>query len=188
MSDNLFKAHNLRSAIGYGQHVHTKGILEPCLFIEHVDKVLNICILTKLNDNTDSFLGGLVRNVYNILRFFGFGKSCYIHQELGNVGTDHGIGNFRNNHIGLAGFSLFDVYLATNLDLPDTGFINFQQLILIGNDTSGREIRTFDIFHQSFCGNLFILHVGFYCIGNLTEIVRRNTGCHTNGNSFGTID
>ena len=147
MLNDLLKAHYLRSAIGDGQHIDTKGIFQSCLFIEHIDKVLNICILTKLNDNTDSLLGGLICNIYNILSLFGFGKGCYVHQELGNISPDHGIWDFGNHHIRFAGLSLFNVNFAANLDLTDTGFINFQQFILIGNDTAGREIRPLDVFH-----------------------------------------
>lgn len=40
----------------------------------------------------------------------------------------------------LAALDLFDLHLATHLDLTDTGRINGMQIILVDHDTAGRKI------------------------------------------------
>ena len=62
------------------------------------------------------------------------------------------------------------------------------EIILIYNNPAGRKIRSRNIFHHLFGIDIRILHVRNNTINHFPEIMGRNTGCHTHGNAFGTID
>ena len=47
MLKNVLKAHGLRSSVGDGKHVYAEGILQTCLCIQKIYKVLHIRILAK---------------------------------------------------------------------------------------------------------------------------------------------
>ena len=57
MGDDLLQSQCFRSSVCNCQHVDTEGILKPGLLVEHVGKVLHICVTLQFQNNTDSLLG-----------------------------------------------------------------------------------------------------------------------------------
>ncbi len=44
------------------------------------------------------------------------------------------------------------------------------------------------MLHEVIHGNLGVIHQGKTAIDDFVEVMRRNVGCHTDGNTGGTID
>ena len=55
------------------------------------------------------------------------------------------------------------------------------------NDTTGWEIRSFDMLHQFINCAIWVVHEVHHSIHNFTQVVRRHVGCHPNSNSRGSI-
>ena len=187
MFDDTFESQYFRSAIGYREHIDTKGILQSGLFIKHVNQIVHICITLHFNYNTDSFLGRLIGNVYDVTGLLCLHQIADIVQKFTDSGSDHGVRDFGNNDLLPSAFYLFHIYFSTNLDLSGSSLINFCQIIFIDNDPACRKIRSFDVLHQLFCRDVIVLHVCLNRIHNLAQVMCRNTGCHTNCDSFRTV-
>ena len=74
---------------------------------------------------------------------------AHIVQELSDVRTDHRVRNFGDHKILSFLVSAFlHFHFSADFNLSDTFFVDRQQVILIDDNTAGREIRSFDVFHQ----------------------------------------
>ena len=139
---NRPKPQRLRPPVRDGQHIHAEGIFQTGLLIKHVDEVVHVRIPLQLDDDADALLGGLVGNVADVRSLFRFRQSRHIRQELADVRSDHGVGNFRDDHVGLSALSLFHLHLAADADLSGSRFIDGKQVVLVRDDTSRGKIRT----------------------------------------------
>ncbi len=185
--DDRFQAQRFRPAVADRQHIHPEGIFQPGLFIEHVDKILNIRVPAQFYDNADSLFGGLVCDIHDIHRLFGLRQRSHIGQKLTDTHPDHCIGNFSDHHIGPSAFSLFNIHFSPDLHLSCPGFIDLRQFILVDHNTAGRKIRSFHIPHQFPCGNIVIIHIGLDRIDHLAQIMRRDAGRHSYRNPLRTV-
>ena len=68
---------------------------------------------------------------------------------------------YTSDHKILLSVSAFlHFHFSADFNLSDTFFVDRQQVILIDDNTAGREIRSFDGFHQTFDGDVVVFHVG----------------------------
>ena len=114
-------------------------------------------------------------------------STSHIVQELSDVRTDHRVRNFGDHKILLSVSAFLHFHFSADFNLSDTFFVDRQQVILIDDNTAGREIRSFDVFHQTFDGDVVVFHVGLDRIHNLTQVVRRNACCHTDSDTVCAI-
>ena len=187
MFDHLFQTESFRSAVCNCQHIYTEGIFQFGLLIEHVCKVLYICITFQIQNNPDSLFGRLVGNIYDICCLLVFHKRCNIIQEFSNIGTDHGIWDFRNHKLLSASFELHGLHFTSDTEFTGSCLINLEQIIFIYYQAACGEVRSFQIAHQTFNTDVVILHICFYRIYHFTQIVRRNAGCHTDCDTICSI-
>ena len=83
--------------------------------------------------------------------------------------------------------SCLDVCHRTDSDLPAACAVRFFDSSRSQDLSSSREIRSFDVFHQTFDGDVVVFHVGLDRIHNLTQVVRRNACCHTDSDTVCAI-
>ena len=50
------------------KEIDTVGILQCCLFVKTIQKVLDVAVLLDLNDKTDTFLGGFIADVIDLIK------------------------------------------------------------------------------------------------------------------------
>ena len=62
------------------------------------------------------------------------------------------------------------------------------QIILVDHDTAGRKIRSLDVFHHLLGIDIRVFHIGNDTVDHFPKIMWRNTGRHTNGDTFRTVD
>ena len=170
---NLLQGEGFRTAVLDGEHVDAERIFQLGFLVQKSLEVLHIGVLLQLNDNPDSFLGRLIRNIYDIVGNLILIQRCNILQELGNSGSDHRVWNFCHNKIQVSGFSLFRLHSAAKTYFALSGFVNGAQLFLIDDNSARRKIRSLDIAHQVPHGCLRVLQQSNLCINDLRGIVRR---------------
>ena len=85
-------------------------------------------------------------------------------------------------------FAFFHIHLATDSDFSLSRFVDIEKVVFIDDNSAGREIRSLDIAHQLFGGYFRILNIGLHGINDFAEIMRWNRGCHTDCNTFRTVD
>ena len=148
MTDDWHKSQRLRPSLRNCQHIHTKCVLQLCFFIQQIDEILCISSFAQLQHNADSLFGGLVCDIHDIICFLGLHETVYIIQKFSDVRTDHRIWDLSDNNALFSTFDLLHFHFSTDFDLTHTGGIDLDQIVLIGNNSSCREIRPRNIFHH----------------------------------------
>ena len=187
MLDHLLQTQSLRSAIRNCQHIHAKSIFQLCLLIEHICKVLYICVTLQVKNNADSLFGRLVGDIHDICCLLVFHKRRNIIQKFSDICPDHCVRNLCDHKLLSAAFELHCLHLTSDTKLTCSCLVNPEQIIFIYYQTTCREIRSLEIAHQPFDTDVIILHICFYSIYHFTQIVRRNTGCHTDRNTVCSV-
>ena len=170
MLDHLLQTQSLRSAIRNCQHIHAKSIFQLCLLIEHICKILYICVTLQVKNNTDSLFGRLVGNIHDICCLLVFHKRRNIIQEFSDICPDHCVRNLCDHKLLSAAFELHCLHLTSDTELPCSCLINPEQVILIYYQTASREIRSFDDLHDLFDrGLIFIFNLVINNFHNRTD-------------------
>ena len=184
MLDHLLQTQSLRSAIRNCQHIHAKSIFQLCLLIEHICKILYICVTLQVKNNTDSLFGRLVGDIHDICCLLVFHKRRNIIQEFSDICTDHCVRNLCDHKLLSAAFELHCLHFTSDTQLTCSCLVNPEQVIFIYYQTTCRKVRSLEIAHQPFDTDVVILHICLYRIYNLSQIVRRNTGCHADSDTI----
>ena len=66
--NNLLQTQDFRSSVCNRKHINAESIFQTGLLVKHVDEVLHIRIFLHFDHDADSFLGGLIGNVHDIIR------------------------------------------------------------------------------------------------------------------------
>ena len=188
MLDDLLEGQCLGPPLRHSQHIHSEGILKTRLLVEQILQILDVRAALKLDDDPDPLFGGLVGNISDGSACRCFCQRCHVIQEFADPGADHRIGDLRDNQPFLAASGAFDFHFAAQADLTHTGLIDLFQFGSVGDNTAGREIRTFDILHQFLRRYPVVIHIGFNALDDLAQIVRGNAGCHTDRDTFCSVD
>ena len=187
VSNDLLQSQCFRSSVCNCQHVDTEGILQSGLLIEHVGKVLHVCIALQFQNDTDSLLGRLVGNIHDICGLLGLYQGCDIIKEFSDVCTDHGVRNLCDHQLLATALQLLYFHPSADTELTCSRFIDFYKVVLIYYDTTCRKIRALEITHQPTGADIIVLHVCLHCIYYFTQIVRWDAGGHTYSDSVGSV-
>ena len=187
MGDDLLQSQCFRSSVCNCQHVDTEGILQSGLLIEHVGKVLHVCIALQFQNDTDSLFGGLVGNIHDICGLLGLYQGCDIIKEFSDVCTNHGVRNLCDHQLLATALQLLYFHPSTDTELTCSRFIDLYKVVLIYYDTTCRKIRALEITHQPTGADIIILHVCLHSIHHFAQVMRRDAGSHTNGDSICSV-
>ena len=189
MLQHFQKTHNLRSIAYQSQHDHTKGILKLSMFIKLVQNHIGICISSQFNTDTHTFSVGMIvdrRNTINFLISYQFcdflNKPCFI---------DH-IRKFCNDDLCLAIWHSLDICHRPYPYFSSSRSVGFLDSSGSQNCSSCGEIRAFydgeNLLYGCFSVFFYlIVNDLYYCINNLSQIMRWYIGCHTYGNTRGSV-
>ena len=84
-------------------------------------------------------------------------------------------------------FTTFNLGSGTNHDSASTRFVCILHTLYTIDGSTGWEVRSRDILHQSICINVRIIDICTATINHLTQVVGRHIGSHTYGNTVTTI-
>ena len=139
--------------------------------------------MAQFNNNADLTLAALVAQVYNAFHSLILYKVGYAAHQIGFI---HLIGNLVNDN-ALALAVGFKMGAAAHKNLTATGKIRLLDSVGTVNFSSGGEVGSFYELHQISHLSIGVFHQVNHRINHLTKVVRRNIGCHTNGNTYAAV-
>ena len=166
------KSQCLRSSVRNRKHIDTESILQLCLFIEHIFKILNVRSFFQLNDNADAFLGRLVGNIHNIVSSFWSLQDCRHHLRTFRYCAPimvYGISVITSRVLS-AFYLLLLLPCRGVLIFPCTGLINLSavHLCLTTIPPVGKS-GPLIYFINCFCVDLLIFHIRFHTHRSLRQ-------------------
>ena len=179
--ENLRQGKNLGLVVNKGEHIDSKGILQLGVFVELVEKNLRVCVAAVFHNNAHTVSARFVAQLGNAVDLLflyavcnGFAKHTLVN-AVRNFGKDD------------ASVILFNRRASADHDVSLTRFVCQANAVNTVNGGIGGKIGTLDVFHQVINRAFGIVHTVDSGINDLTEIVRGNIGCHTNGNTHRTV-
>src|SRR5499426_1504189 len=161
-------------AIRNGEHVYAERFLQCGVLIELIEDDVGYCIAFEFDDDPHPFAVRLIAKIRNSVNFLLLYQSGNLLDDP--ILVDHE-GDFTDDDLLLTGaFDRLGESFAAHLNDALTFVISLRDRLLAVNETTGREIRPWNILHQLLDGELRILHDGDQSIDHLPEIVRRDIG------------
>ena len=170
-----------RHSIHQCQHNHPEGVLHRGMLVEIVQHYLCNRIALQLNHQSHTVTIGFVTNIGNAFKFFivnkfdNFFNQPYLIYLVWQLCNNNGfpavfLGNLHKGSCPDNNFSSTGRICQTN------------SLVTIYN-TSSREIRSDNIFHEIGHFQFRICNQGYHAVNNLSEVLGRDVGGHSNCNT-----
>ena len=174
---NLLKVQDARLAVNQCQHNDTKGALQGGMLVQTVEDNVRYSITLQLNNNLHAvFKAGEVINLGNA---FDYAVLSQVSNILNQVSFINLVGYFGNNDMVLTLVGRHNFSLGTDFYYAAAGVISAGNAFLAQNAGTGWEVRAFDSRHQLRNFHIRVINQHNKAVNNLTQVVRRNVGCHT---------
>ena len=174
--DQLLEVQRARTTVHESHIVHREAGLKRRILVKHVQDDIGIRILLETDHDTDTLHRGFVIDVCDSFYLLAFHKLCDLLDHLTLV---HHVRDLSHDYCLATRIANFDICLGTDHYPSPTCLECILDALPSLDDASCREIRTLDILHQFFDGDLRIVYVGTDGITALGKIVRRHIGRHT---------
>ena len=191
IADALFQREQLRAKLQMvvlARHqrdaVHSKRALQRRHLKEFVEDDLGVGVFLHVDDDAHTLTAGLVVDIGDTLQLAFLDEVGDILDELLLVDT---IRNLGDDDAVVAVIAL-DLGLGTHDDAALTGLVSLlDALQSIDVGTCG-EVRSGDILHQSIGVDVGIVDISAAAINHLAQVVSRDIGSHTHGNTVTAVD
>src|SRR5690606_14830169 len=182
----LFQVEQTGLAIDQCHHVHPEGFLQLRILVEVVQHNFRHFAALQFNDQTHAILVGLVANIGDTL------DALFVDQ-LGNTflqrllvdlirdGVDH-------DGLTVAVFQVFKVRAGTHDDAATARAIAFAHTGHAINNGASREVGGRDVFDQFINRALGVAQAVQTAIDHFSQVMRRNIGGHTHGNTRAAVN
>ena len=185
---HLLEIQHRRLAVYQSNHDGAEAFLKLGIFIKLIQDNVRVYVFFQFDDNLNIIAGGSVVQIADAIHTFFFDQFGNLFNQTEFI--DH-VRDFRYDDFFSAVAHGLDFRCGTHKDFPASGTICGADAAFAQNGGTGGEVRTFDIFHQFF-------HIGFFAIDfiiyhdsqtvdDFSQIMRRDIGCHTNGDTRGTV-
>ena len=183
--DHLLQGHHLGHLVVDGQHDDTHGILQLGVLVQLIQDDLGVGILAHVNDDAHSLAVGLIVQVTDAL------DPLFLDQ-VGNVLNeaclvDH-VGDLGHDDLGAAILFFLNGGAAAQGDFAAAGGIGSTDAAAAHDDAGGGEIGALDVLHQAGQVDVRVLDIGHTAVNDLTQVVGRNVGGHTNSDALTAVD
>ena len=175
---------NFRLAVNDRKHNCTEGCLQLCVWEQLVKNNLRWGISLDVNFNVHTLTVGMILDIWNslnslILYEVGnvFNKSCFV--DL--------VRKLRNDNFISAVFSFDNFSLGSYGDFSSTCCIGGTNTASAHDNTACRKVGSGHTLHNLCKLGIGIVNESTNCINCFTEVMRRNFGCHTNGNTLCSV-
>src|ERR1019366_7696408 len=182
--DGLHQAHFFGLAVDHGQKEHAEALLHRGVLEELVEHDLRFGTALQFDDDAHAVAVALVADIADVVNDlvvhqFGdaFDQLCLV-DLIGNLGDDNRVLVLRQ---------VLDGSFSAHHEAPAPGTISFGNSTASVDEASGREIRALHMFQQVGEGGVRVVHQRDTRIHNLRQIVRRNVGRHSNGDTVRSI-
>ena len=179
--ENLRQVENLWLVVNKCEHIDSKGILQLGVFVELIEKNLRVDVAAIFHNNAHTVSARFVAQLGNTLDLLFLYAVC---NRLAKQALVNAVGNFGKDD---ASVIFFDGRASANHNVSLACFICQTNAVNTVNGCIGGEIGTFDVFHQVVHRALGVIHTVDGSVNYLTQVVRRNIGCHTNRNTHRAV-
>ena len=183
-TDGVLERKQFRLAAINREHRGGKRRFERGVLEEVVDDDLRVCVALEINNHT-CLLVGFVADGADV------GDDFLIHQirdALDEHRAVHVVGNLGNDELLASAFHFGDADFSTHTHSTFAG-------VKIRFDPRGtedfaarREVRSFDVFHQSFDGDVRVVNLRAHAVNYFGEIVRGHVRRHADGDAGAAVD
>ena len=184
---SLFQIQDDRFSVNQCQHICTERFLQRCIFIQLVQDNIGIGIFFHFNDDLDIITGGCIVQIADAFHTFVFHQFCDLFDQTQFI--DH----VRDlcYHDTFSAVVFFNLRCGTHNDLAAACSVSRTDAALAQDIRACGEVGAFDVFHQFFhicfpAIDLVIDHADD-TIDDLAQVMGRDIGRHTNGDTAGTI-
>ena len=155
-------------------------------FIELVEDDGRIFIPLELDDHADAFAVGFVPQIGNTGNLFIAHQFGYFFDQRSLVDL---IGQFcKDDGFSIVAGVLFNKRSRPDADDAASSFIGGKNSFPAIDKSGGGKIRTRNMTHKLFNGNIRILNAGDSAVDNFLQIMGWNIGCHTDSDAGGSIE
>ena len=181
----FFERQHARAAVHNRQHIDRERGLQLGMLKEVVQHHLGISVAFYFNHQAHTASVRLIADIGNIGNFFiahqtdnAFNKSRFVYL-IRNSRYDNGFAavfaffNFRRGLYFYTAVACFKIFVNTFCSAD--------------NSTRG-EVRPLDNLHHFLGGNIGVLDVSNNAVADFAQVMRRNIGSHTYGNTGRTVD
>ena len=180
MLKNILEREDFRLTVDNGKQDHAEGCLELSVGIKLIENDLRICVTLEVDRDVHTCLGGIVVDIGDTLDLLvldkvcdAFDKSCFVYV----------VRNFRNLDLKSSVLLLNDLGTGTDNNLASSRCVSRSHTRTSHNNTVGREVGALDMLHKLVKRSVGIVDQTAHSVDYLTQIVRRNVGCHTDGDT-----
>lgn len=182
---HLFQGHDLRHLMVDGQHDDAHGILQLGVLVQLVQDDLCVGVLADVHHDAHTLAVGLIVQAGDALDALFLHEVGHVLDETGLV--DH-IRNFRNDDLGTTILGLFDGSTAPQSNFAAAGGVGGADAASAHDDACSGEVRSLDVLHQAGQVDVGVLDIGHAAVDDLTEVVGRDVGGHTDGDALTAVD
>ncbi|CQR22701.1 Uncharacterised protein [Yersinia enterocolitica] len=180
-NQNVFQVKQLRLPLRQSHHIDTESHLQLRQRVEVVQHHFPDSITFDFNHDTHAvFIRLITQRTDTFYAFFFHQLGDFFNQPR----LVHLIRDLVNNNGFATGFSVsLNFSTGTDIHLATASTISFFNTTATIDNRSSGEIWPRDVLHQPFNGDVFIFDIGQTAINNLRKVMRRNIGCHPDGNT-----
>ena len=180
----LFQSEQTRTAFDQSNIVDRERALKGCHLEQLVEQDIGIGVTLAVDNDAHTLTARLVVHISHTLYFMFV---CQIGNIFHKVSLVDAIRNLSNDNLVMC-LSTLDFGLGTHDDASATSLVCVTDTCESINIGTSREVRSWDVFHQTVRVDIRIVNVGTTTVNNLAQVMGRHVGGHTDGNTITTID
>ena len=179
----LLQGEQARTTIHQGDAVDRERTLQCSHLEELVQEHIGIGITLHIHYDTHTLATRLIVHIGNAIYLAFLGEVGDSHDELLLVDT---VRNLSDDNL-VVSIPTLDLGSSTYHDTTTTGLVSVLHTLDTIDGSTCREVWSRNIFHQAIGVDVRIVDVSTAAIDDLTQVVGRNIGSHTHGDTVTTI-
>ena len=180
-----FEVQQLGAVVHHGQHVDAKARFQRCELVQGVDHNVGNGAALEVNDHAYALAVRFVAQVGDAVNLAVVDQSRDFFHQRAFVEPK---GNLADNNALRALFAVFNLYAPAHLNRAAPGMVGIVQAFARVNIPSGGKVRAFHIVHEVVNTALRVVEQELQGIAQFAQVVGRNIGGHTHGNTRAAVE
>ena len=183
---NFLERQRSRLAVYQSDKVNRERALQRRVFVKLIENDIRVGVSLEFQNQTNRLLE--VRLVADIADALDFALIDHVGNALFDVVARGLIGNVGNDDSMAVVFHLLNFCCGANEDCASPGVVSFSDSAASANNAAGGEVRSRTQFQQFVNRNAGIVNELDKAVADFAQIVRRNAGCHADGDAVCAVD
>ena len=166
------------------QHVDAEGRFERGVLVEIVDEDLRVAVALEFDDHA-GVLVGFIANIADALEDFLVDE---LGDPLDELCAVHAKRNLRDDNILATALDFLGRQAGAHAHRAAARLEVRPNARAALNEAARRKVRSFDVLHQAFDGDVGIVDLRADAVDHFAQIVRRDVRRHADGNAGAAVD